>query len=65
MNSENSEKVRKKEDTKDVSEAKEKYMKKEETKDEEGFDKKDRKYYKVTGCIFLLTLREINYYIVS
>lgn len=48
MNSENSEKFRKKEDSKDVSEAKEKYnVKKEEVKDDEGLDKKDRKYYKV------------------
>ncbi|KAL6430976.1 hypothetical protein ACFW04_007029 [Cataglyphis niger] len=43
---ENSEKFRKKEDSKDVSEAKEKYIKKEEMKDDEGLDKKDRKYYK-------------------
>lgn len=48
MNSENSEKFRKKEDNKDVSEVKEKYVKKEEVKDDEGLDKKDRKYYKVT-----------------
>lgn len=47
MNSETSEKLRKKEDNKDVTEAKEKHMKKEEIKDEEGLDKKDRKYYKV------------------
>lgn len=47
MNSENSEKFRKKEESKDVSEAKEKYIKKEEVKDDEGLDKKDRKYYKV------------------
>ncbi|XP_024887298.1 THO complex subunit 2 isoform X7 [Temnothorax curvispinosus] len=46
LNSENSEKFRKKEDSKDVSEAKEKYVKKEEVKDDEGLDKKDRKYYK-------------------
>ncbi|EGI68470.1 THO complex subunit 2 [Acromyrmex echinatior] len=43
---ENSEKFRKKEDSKDVSEVKEKYVKKEEIKDDEGLDKKDRKYYK-------------------
>lgn len=49
LNSENSEKFRKKEDSKDVSEVKEKYVKKEEMKDDEGLDKKDnRKYYKVT-----------------
>lgn len=48
MNSENTEKFRKKEDSKDVSEAKEKYVKKEEVKDDEGLDKKDRKCYKVT-----------------
>lgn len=48
LNSENSEKFRKKEDSKDVSEVKEKYVKKEEVKDDEGLDKKDRKYYKVT-----------------
>jgi len=40
LNSENSEKFRKKEDSKDVSEAKEKYVKKEEVKDDEGLDKK-------------------------
>ncbi|XP_018300992.1 THO complex subunit 2 [Mycetomoellerius zeteki] len=43
---ENSEKFRKKEDSKDVLEVKEKYVKKEEVKDDEGLDKKDRKYYK-------------------
>lgn len=47
LNSETSEKLRKKEDNKDVSEAKEKYTKKEEVKEEEGLDKKERKYYKV------------------
>lgn len=51
LNSENSEKFRKKEDSKDVSEAKEKYIKKEEVKDDEGLDKKDRKYYKVGAYI--------------
>lgn len=53
MNSENSEKFRKKEESKDVLEAKEKYVKKEEVKDDEGLDKKERKYYKVTIKIFL------------
>jgi len=48
LNSENPEKIRKKEDVKDGSEIKEKYIKKEEIKDDEGLDKKDRKYYKVT-----------------
>jgi hypothetical protein len=48
LNSENPEKIRKKEDIKDGSEIKEKYIKKEEIKDDEGLDKKDRKYYKVT-----------------
>lgn len=47
MNSENSEKLRKKEDNKDISETKEKYIKKEEVKDDEGLEKKERKYYKV------------------
>lgn len=47
MNSENAEKLRKKEDNKDVSEAKEKYTKKEEVKEDEGLEKKERKYYKV------------------
>lgn len=47
LNSENSEKIRKKEDAKNVSETKEIYIKKEEVKDDEGLDKKDRKYYKV------------------
>ncbi|XP_072761881.1 THO complex subunit 2 isoform X1 [Anoplolepis gracilipes] len=42
---ENSEKFRKKEDSKDILEAKEKYVKKEEMKDDEGLEKKDRKYY--------------------
>ncbi|XP_018404812.1 PREDICTED: THO complex subunit 2 isoform X3 [Cyphomyrmex costatus] len=44
--SETSEKFRKKEDSKDISEIKEKYVKKDEIKDDEGLDKKDRKYYK-------------------
>lgn len=48
MNSETSEKLRKKEESKDVSETKEKYVKKEEVKEDEGLDKKERKYYKVT-----------------
>ncbi|XP_018404816.1 PREDICTED: THO complex subunit 2 isoform X6 [Cyphomyrmex costatus] len=43
---ETSEKFRKKEDSKDISEIKEKYVKKDEIKDDEGLDKKDRKYYK-------------------
>lgn len=53
LNSENSEKFRKKEDSKDVSEVKEKYVKKEEVKDDEGLDKKDRKYYKVSVQIYI------------
>lgn len=44
--SENTEKMKKKEENKEVLE-KEKHVKKEETKEEEGIDKKDRKYYKV------------------
>lgn len=62
MNSENAEKLRKKEDNKDVSEAKEKYTKKEEVKEDEGLEKKERKYYKVIiiyQCekLFLLIIR--------
>lgn len=47
LNSETSEKLRKKEENKDISEAKEKYVKKEEVKEDEGLEKKERKYYKV------------------
>lgn len=64
MNSENAEKLRKKEDNKDVSEAKEKYTKKEEVKEDEGLEKKERKYYKVIiiyQCekLFLLIIRRL------
>lgn len=59
MNSENSEKFRKKEDSKDVLEVKEKYVKKEEVKDDEGLDKKDRKYYKVTIMLRFCFLRRV------
>lgn len=64
MNSENAEKLRKKEDSKDVSEAKEKYTKKEEVKEDEGLEKKERKYYKVIiiyQCekLFLLIIRRL------
>lgn len=64
MNSENTEKLRKKEDNKDVSEAKEKYTKKEEVKEDEGLEKKERKYYKVIiiyQCekLFLLIIRRL------
>lgn len=48
---ENSEKLRKKDDSKDVADAKEKYMKKEEVKDDD--DKKERKYYKVSSSLTL------------
>lgn len=64
MNSENAEKLRKKEDNKDVSEAKEKYTKKEEVKEDEGLEKKERKYYKVIiiyQCekLFLLIIKRL------
>lgn len=59
LNSENSEKFRKKEETKDIAETKDKYMKKEEVKDDEGLDKKERKYYKVIYIIVLYYLINI------
>ncbi|XP_015599457.1 THO complex subunit 2 isoform X2 [Cephus cinctus] len=43
---ENSEKLRKKEESKEVIEVREKHVKKDEPKEEEPADKKDRKYYK-------------------
>ncbi|XP_034949841.1 THO complex subunit 2 [Chelonus insularis] len=41
-----SEKIRKKEDSKDTQEIKEKHIKKDESKDDELLDKRERKYYK-------------------
>lgn len=46
--SESSEKIRKKEESKESSEGKDKHLKKDEIKEEDTIDKKDRKYYKVT-----------------
>ncbi|XP_015433412.1 PREDICTED: THO complex subunit 2 [Dufourea novaeangliae] len=43
---ESSEKVRKKEESKESSEGKDKHVKKEEVKEDDSLDKKDRKYYK-------------------
>lgn len=46
--SDSSEKIRKKEESKESSEGKDKHLKKDEIKEEDAIDKKDRKYYKVT-----------------
>lgn len=45
--SESTDKVRKKEELKEIPEVKEKHIKKDELKEDESADKKDRKYYKV------------------